>query len=116
MNDASSFIAAVLKELATSTAVILAAWGALGGATNALTTKMRLRDALRHILLGGLIAAGMGSLSMAVITAWLGLPPEAIPAGGAAGSAAYLVGVFGPAFIEMLLARLRRAKQGDGDE
>ena len=55
--------------------MILAAWGALGGATNALTTKMRLRDALRHILLGGLIAAGMGSLSMAVITAWLSLPP-----------------------------------------
>jgi hypothetical protein len=69
MNDTGSFVAAVLRELAASTAVILAAWGALGGATNALTTKMRLRDALRHILLGGLIAAGMGSLSMAVITA-----------------------------------------------
>ena len=93
MNDTGSFVAAVLRELAASTAVILAAWGALGGATNALTTKMRLRDALRHILLGGLIAAGMGSLSMAVITAWLGLPPETIPAGGAAGSAAYLVGL-----------------------
>lgn len=116
MNDTGSFIAAVLRELAASTAVILAAWGALGGATNALTTKMRLRDALRHILLGGLIAAGMGSLSMAVITAWLSLPSEAIPAGGAAGSAAYLVGVFGPAFIEMLLARLRRANEGGGDE
>ena len=44
-----------------------------------------------------------------------GLPPEAIPAGGAAGSAAYLVGVFGPAFIEVLLARLRHAGKGDGD-
>ena len=47
MNDTGSFVAAVLRELAASTAVILAAWGALGGATNALTTKMRLRDALR---------------------------------------------------------------------
>ncbi|SLN78056.1 MULTISPECIES: hypothetical protein [Roseobacteraceae] len=110
MNDGSGFIAAVLRELAASTAVILAAWGALGGATNALTTKMRLRDALRHILLGGLIAAGMGSLSMAVIAAWLGLRPDAIPAGGPAGSAAYLVGVFGPAFIEVVHARLRAAK------
>jgi len=55
------FVAAVLRDLATSTAVILAAWGALGGATNALTTQMRLRDALRHILPGGLIAAGMGA-------------------------------------------------------
>ena len=116
MNDGTGFIAAVLRELAASTAVILAAWGALGGATNALTTKMRLRDAIRHILLGGLIAAGMGSVSMALVTSWLGLPPEAVPAGGAAGSAAYLVGIFGPAFIEMLLARLRRAKQGDSDE
>ncbi len=115
MNDNSGFVATVLRDLAASTAVILAAWGALGGATNALTTKMRLRDAVRHILLGGLIAAGMGSLSMAVITNWLGLPPQAIPAGGAAGSAAYLVGVFGPAVIELVLARLRQAREGGDD-
>jgi hypothetical protein len=115
MNDEPGFFASVLRDLLASTAVILAAWGALGGATNALTTRMRLRDALRHILLGGLIAAGMGSLSMALVTSWLGLPPEAIPAGGAAGSAAYLVGVFGPAFIELVLARLHGAK-GGGDE
>jgi CHASE2 domain-containing sensor protein len=115
MNDNSGFVATALRDLAASTAVILAAWGALGGATNALTTKMRLRDALRHILLGGLIAAGMGSLSMAIITNWLGLPPQAIPAGGAAGSAAYLVGVFGPAMIELVLARLRQAREGGDD-
>ncbi|MAM39770.1 MAG: hypothetical protein CL949_14995 [Erythrobacter sp.] len=115
MNDNSGFVATVLRDLAASTAVILAAWGALGGATNALTTKMRLRDALRHILLGGLIAAGMGSLSMAVVTSWLGLPPQAIPAGSAAGSAAYLVGVFGPAVIELVLARLRDAREGRDD-
>ena len=88
--------------------------GALGGATNALTTRMRLREALRHILLGGLIAAGMGTLSMALVVRWLALPPEAIPAGGAAGSAAYLVGVFGPAVIEIALARLRAKGGGHG--
>lgn len=115
MNEETGFLAAVLRDLAASTAVILAAWGALGGATNALTTKMHLRDALRHILLGGLIAAGMGSFSIALVTHWLGLPPEAIPAGGAAGSAAYLVGVFGPAVIEVTLARLRSDKGTDTD-
>ena len=115
MNDEPGFIAGVLRDLAASTAVILAVWGALGGATNALTTRMGLRDALRHILLGGIIAAGMGSFSIALVTKWLGLPTEAIPAGGAAGSAAYLVGVFGPAFIEVALARLRGAKGGDHD-
>ena len=115
MNDEPGFIAGVLRDLGVSTAVILAAWGALGGATNALTTRMRLRDALRHILLGGIIAAGMGSFSMALVTRWLGLPTEAIPAGGAAGSAAYLVGVFGPAYIEVALARRRGSKGGDHD-
>ena len=39
MNEETGFVAAVLRDLATSTAVILAAWGALGGATNALTTR-----------------------------------------------------------------------------
>jgi len=114
MTDDPGLTAAALRDLLTSTAVILAAWGALGGATNALTTRMRLRDAIRHILLGGLIAAGMGSLSMAVVARWLDLPPETVAAGGAAGSAAYLVGVFGPAFIEVALARLR-GKGSDGD-
>jgi hypothetical protein len=118
MNEEPGFIAGALRDLAASTAAILAAWGALGGATNALTTKMRLRDAISHILLGGLIAAGMGSLSMALVARWLGLPPEAVPAGGAAGSAAYLVGVFGPAVIEVTLVRIRsiRSRPGDGPD
>ncbi len=58
----------------------------------------------------------MGSLSMALVASWLALPAEAIPAGGAAGSAAYLVGVFGPAFIELGLARLRAGKDGVCDD
>jgi hypothetical protein len=118
MNDETGFLATVLRELATSTAAILAAWGALGGATNALTTKMRLRDAIRHILLGGIIAAGMGSLSLALVARWLGLPPEVVPAGAASGSAAYLVGVFGPAVIEVTLARIRsiRSRTGEGPD
>ncbi len=110
MNEEPGFIAGALSDLAASTAAILAAWGALGGATNALSTRMRLRDAIRHILLGGLIAAGMGSLSMSLVTHWLKLPPEAVPAGGAAGSATYLVGVFGPAVIEVTLSRIRGAR------
>jgi len=116
MNEEPGFVTGVLRDLAASTAAILAAWGALGGATNALTTRMRLRDALRHILLGGLIAAGMGSFSMALVARWLGLPSEAVPAGGVAGSAAYLVGVFGPAVIEVTLARIRGIRTGDGPD
>ena len=42
-------------------------------------------------------------------------PDGAVAAGGAVGSAAYLVGVFGAAFIELILARLRRAGKDDAD-
>ena len=40
MNEETGFVAAVLRDLATSTAVILAAWGALGGATFAWRAVM----------------------------------------------------------------------------
>jgi hypothetical protein len=53
---------------------------------------------------------------MSLVARWLGLPPEAVPAGGAAGSAAYLVGVFGPAVIEVTLARIRGLRSGDGPD
>ena len=114
MND-ESFWSHLWREIATSTALMLAFWGALGGATNALTTRMALREALRHVLLGGLIAAGMGSFSIVIVAGWLGLPDGAVAAGGAVGSAAYLVGVFGAAFIELILARLRRVGKDDAD-
>lgn len=115
MTESLTLLALVAHDLSGSTALVLAAWGALGGATNALSTRMHLRDSLRHIVLGAFIAAGMGSLSMALVTRWLALPPEAIPAGGAAIPAAYLVGVFGPAFLELVLARLRAGHARDGD-
>ena len=46
MND-ESFWSHLWREIAASTALMLAFWGALGGATNALTTRMALREALR---------------------------------------------------------------------
>ena len=39
MNEETGFVAAVLRDLATSTAVILAAWGALGGACLLYTSR-----------------------------------------------------------------------------
>lgn len=116
MNDETGFLAAALKELLASTGGDPRRLGrARAGATNALTTKMRLRDALRHILLGGLIAAGMGQPVDGDHHPLARPAARGDPGRGAAGSAAYLVGVFGPAFIEVLLARLRHAGKGDGD-
>ncbi len=101
---------AVWEKLVASALLILACWGAAGGVTNALVVRASLKDALRLILHGAVIAAGMGSLSMSILVAFLDLPPEAIPAGGASSSAAYIFGVFGSAIVEVALARIRQPK------
>ncbi|TCP58368.1 hypothetical protein EV663_1311 [Rhodovulum bhavnagarense] len=93
MNEKLGFLQAVVQEFAVASSLVVAAWGALGGATHAITIRMRPRDAIRQMLLGGLIASGMGSLSMVLVARWLGLPLVAIPAGGATASAAYLAGM-----------------------
>ena len=116
MNDDTGFVAGVLRDLAASTAAILAAWGALGGATNALTTRC-----------GCAMPSATSCSAASSPPAWAAsrwrssptgskLPPEAVPAGGAAGSAAYLVGVFGPAVIEVTLARIRSFRSGEGPD
>lgn len=109
-HDDPHFLVILWKSMVTSAVVLLMLWGALGGVTNALVTRVSVREAVRLIVLGAVIAAGMGSLSMAFIAAWFNLPGESLFAGGAAGSAGYLVGVFGSAIFEVLLGRIRTGK------
>jgi hypothetical protein len=106
-----NFIIAFVKSLLGSAIVLLMFWGALGGVTNALVTRVSVKEAVRLILLGAVIAAGMGSLATAFLAAWFNLPGESLLAiGGAAGSTAYLVGVFGSAIFEVVLGRIRTGK------
>lgn len=101
----------VLRQMLTSGAWSTLAFGAAGGATNALVTKTPFKEAVRLTTIGSLVAFGAGSLSMAVLASSLNLPADLIPVGGMGGSAAYLMGIFGGAFIEMALARFRRRAQ-----
>lgn len=108
--DDPHFLLIIWRDLLASAVVILMFWGALGGVTNALVTRVTVREAVRLILLGGVIAGGMGTLAMAFIAAWFSLPNETLFAGGAAGSASYLVGVFGSAIIEVMLGRIKKGQ------
>lgn len=107
MSDETTIWTELWRSAAANATLAAVAWGAAGGATSALVVRVSLRDALRQVILGALAAGGMGSVGGAVIAAWLELPAGAIPAIGAGGSVAYLVGVFGPAILEVLLARIR---------
>lgn len=110
LSDESTFAADVLKAIAASSVLGAAAWGAAGGATSGLLIRVEKRVLVRHMLVGALVAGGTGALAFPLIEGWMDLPPGSLTpaAGGAAGSGAYLAGVFLPAVFEVLLTRLRR--------
>lgn len=86
-----------------------ALWGGLSGATNALVIKMTAREALRHVAIGAVIAAGLGGIAAPILTHWLGLPDGTITGrdGAAGGALAYLTGSLGAAVFEAVLTRIR---------
>lgn len=110
MDDTPSLWADILKAAAASSILGAAAWGAAGGATSGLLIRVERWVLIRHMLIGALVAGGTGALALPLIEGWMDLPPGTITptAGGAAGSGAYLAGVFLPAMFEIVLTRLRR--------
>ena len=89
-----------------------AAWGALGGATNAIVIRVTALEALRHVALGALIAAGLGGLGAPLINHWLGLPAGTLnaPDWAAGNAVAYLTGSLGAAVFDVVLHRIRRGR------
>lgn len=106
MSDELTFGQEILRGLLASGVVTAGGWGAAGGMTSALAVKVSPRAALRQIAMGALVAGGTGTFATALVSHWLGLSPELIPAVGAGASGSYFVGVFGPAIIEVMLRRI----------
>lgn len=102
---------ALWRGAAASSLLSAAAFGAAGGLTSALSiTGQSRRDVIRQVVLGALVAGGLGTAAGGVLAAWLGLPAGAIPAVGVGGAASYLSGVFGPALFEVVLGRIRAGR------
>jgi hypothetical protein len=110
MNDNTGFWAAVWQVIATSSVIGLAMWGAAGGATSGLLIRVKPIDLIRHIVIGALVAGGVGALALPLVVWALNLPVESISLqiGGLAGSGAYLAGVILPGIFEVLLTRIKR--------
>ena len=119
VSDQPTILTEIWRGVLATGIISTAGWGAAGGVTSALAVRVRSRDALRQIALGALVAGGSGTLAMALLVRFAGLPAEAIPITGAGSSASYFVGVFGPAIIEVILRRIRGGRlpgerSGDG--
>ena len=110
MPDRPSTWADILHLLAASALIQMIGAGAAGGLTNALVTEAERRRALRLIVIGALVASGIGSLGSAVLVWWLGVPASAVPTGAGIGPVAYLLGLFGAPVIELILARIKAGR------
>lgn len=112
MTEPNESVIAWIKAALIAVPVIGAAfWGGLGGATNALVIRVTLREALRHVAIGAVIAAGLGGLAAPIMTHWLGLPSGMLTGPLAAGgSISYLTGSLGAAIFEAMLSLIRSGK------
>lgn len=106
MDDQTTW-AAIIKRLVESGAWAGLMLGGIGGVLNVvLDDNTKRRDVMRYFMAGAIISAGCGSLVIALLVKFAGIPPEAIPAGIAAGPASLISGLFGPRIIQKLFARL----------
>lgn len=90
-------------------------WGGIGGLVAWWSIEDRSqRNALKkQIALGAIVAAGSGSLGAVLIKVILGTEFGAIAA-AAIGPVAFLMGVFGPAYITMKLKHFSGDENGGG--
>lgn len=107
MSDENSVWFEVLRAGAASATVAAAVWGAAGGFTSAVVVRVPVHDALRQIVAGAMVAAGVGSGAGTAIVLMVGADPALIPILSAGSLGSYVAGVIGPAVIELVLSRLK---------
>lgn len=91
-----------LQQVFNELALVLALMGAAGGATRGLAIRLSLPEVGRGVLLGGLLASGLGVLLPHLLAPWIGAgQPVTVPLLAAC---AFLTGFL----QDVLIARLRR--------
>jgi drug/metabolite transporter (DMT)-like permease len=101
-----------ISEVFNELGLVLAIMGALGGATFSIANRRPYREISRGVILGALIAFGLGAISPIILEKMIGIEPTA----GAASvpllaGAAYFIGFAQETFI----AWSSRLKKGDSD-
>ena len=106
MDEQTSW-AAIVRKIIEGGAWAAVMLGGIGGVLNVvLDDKAKRRDVLRYFFAGAIISAGCGSVVIALLVRFAGIPAEAIPAGIAAGPASLISGLFGPRIIQKIYGRV----------
>jgi uncharacterized protein len=97
--------------------LLLAIFGALGGAVRSAALKTTWREGLRVIFIGSATSFGFGTLAPHLLRPWIGDLPEGMGAAlGTLCATAFLVGLMAVTIIERLAAGKPLLSKGDADE
>jgi hypothetical protein len=94
-----------LQQVFNELALVLVLMGAGGGATRGLAIRLPWQEVLRGIVLGGLLAGGLGVLTPHILRPWIGT--DALITVPALAAGAFLVGFL----QDVVIARLQRPPQ-----
>ncbi len=98
--------------------LLLAIFGALGGAVRSAALKTTWRDGVRVVFIGSGSSFGFGVLGPHILKPWLGDIPDGIGPGalGTLCAAAFMIGLIAVTIIERFMAvRPIAAKNGEED-
>ena len=101
-----------LKEVTNSTLFL----GAAGGLTNALVTKMALRETFRHAVIGLLAAYGLGDIIGRIAGYYLAPDNPELRAIISGGGGPFLSGLFGASFIERFHSVIKTKEEEEEEE
>lgn len=101
-------------EVFNERGVLLAIFGALGGAVRSATLKTGWREGLRVVFVGSGTSFGVGALAPVILRTWIGDLPEHLSGTlGTLCAASFLVGLVAVTLIERVISD---AGSGDCDE
>lgn len=94
----------LFSEIFNERGVLLAFFGALGGAVRSAALKTTWREGLRVIFIGSCTSFGVGVLAPTLLKPWIGdLPEQMAGALGTLCAAAFLVGLVSVTLIERMI-------------
>lgn len=102
----------LFAEVFNQRAAITTIMGSLGGTTRALFLKTDWRETIRVVVIGGLVAFGVGVLAPTLLPEWIKVPEESSLSIGILASSSYMVGILAITIMEKFTSE---AKSDDED-
>lgn len=94
----------LLEEVFNARGLLLAFFGALGGAVRWALDRNGLKAGLRRVFIGTATAFGLGSMAPSQLQPWIGdIPPDAAASIGTLCATAFIVGFLAVSMLERLM-------------